>query len=322
MYSVNFVGLNYFNACPGDVEACAVEDKEALIPNGLNGEDGVPQHFASFFVERSQYDSDNWWPDQKLNRKITLEVKLGEFRTVEVIEFRIPKQVRLYFRSDWDEVRNMNLDDGLPKLQDVDGFELDPDAATKPDRVIANVPIPGGDLEVFRFGSSALVRWSIIKHKIPITITAFTTTNEKRRVTLKRSDEQLPTEIVFSNTVELLPHDGNGNNGAKTESQQPMPHDDHTMNMDHSPAANANGNSSNGNGSSAHSGHSHRLSGHFALYAKLDKNEGFGKFKNPPVLPDAMRLKPLPFSHAYLAYLSSLEEIPDPPCVPSCCAKG
>jgi len=49
------------------------------------------------------------------------------------------------------------------------GFVLDdyPDA-------IAKVPLPGGALEVLRFGASTIVRWLISEHDDPITITART----------------------------------------------------------------------------------------------------------------------------------------------------
>jgi hypothetical protein len=302
MYTVNFVGLNYFSARSEGVE-------EALIPNGTpdTSKDGdmVPQHFASLFIEEEHYASDTWWPKHKIRRQIKLEVKLGEFRTVDVIEFRIPERLevnypaRVMFPCNAKNLDNGNLHKTLPKLKDVKGFVLDP----KPD-TIANVPLPGGALEVFRFGAAALVRWLITEHDDPITISA-SANGETGSITLNQSDEQLPTEIVFSNTIDLLTpvslSGGNGHDGG-----------DHVMGgmpgMGTMPAMPA-----------GHM-HGHGTAGHFVLYAKLDTQRDVDKFANPK-LPDYMRLAltPLPFHHAYLAFLSSLEETPDKPCVPTCC---
>jgi len=97
------------------------------------------------FIEAEQCDFDDWWPEQKHIRPIQLEIKLGEFRTVNVIEFRLPekpspltKPVDLHFECREKTLRNVNLDEGLPELQTL-GFVLDdyPDA-------IAKVPLPGG----------------------------------------------------------------------------------------------------------------------------------------------------------------------------------
>lgn len=289
MYTVNFVGLNYFNACK-------TADREALIPNGTPGgtdDAHVPQHFASVFLEEDRWGSDDWWPDHKKTHPIQLEMKLGEFRTVNVIEFRIPEKpspmaepAGVLFQCKEQPLTNANLDEGLPKLQEM-GFVLDdyPDA-------IAKVPLPGGTLKVFRFGASALVRWLISDHDDPIAITAIAG-KERRRVTLKPSNGDAPAEIVFSNTVDLL---------------SPLHHD----------AGNGKHGASHGGNGTAGMHESHGTAGHFVLYAKLDKERDESKFEDPN-LPDPMRLTPLPFSHAYLAYLSSLEEVPDPPCTPSCC---
>jgi hypothetical protein len=307
MYTVHFVGLNYFNACKEG-------EKEVLIPNGAPGsskdDDMVPQHFASVFIEEEHYASDNWWPVHKIPRQIKLEVKLGEFRTVNVIEFRIPAvqqmgdPAKVSFQCNSRKFENVNLDQGIPKLEDIKGFVLDP----KPD-TIANVPLPGGALEVFRFSAAALVRWLITEHVEPITISA-SANGETRSITLNKSDEQLPTEIVFSNTIDLLSDPstgGNGANGGNGGAMGGMPgmSPAHATNATHAMPG----------------GHMHGgTAGHFILYAKLDKERKVAKFENPK-LPDYMRLhlKPLPFHHAYLSFLSSLEETPDKPCVPTCC---
>lgn len=316
MYTVAFVGLNYFNACKEG-------QKEALIPNGTKGSAGdhIPQHNASVFIETDQIDSHTWWKDQVFSHPVPLAVNLDESRTVEMMEFRIPKEVEIKFRCEEGTLENVNLDQGLPKLQDVKGFVLDdhPDA-------IAKVPLPAGELEVFQFGSAALVRWLISQHKEPITITAFAG-NEKRRVTLKKSDEQIPTEIVFSNTVDLLKlgdsHDDNGRGSVGHGGDMHMG----DMQMGDMPAANAHNGEmdSGGNGGGVHDGAmgamhggGHGFAGHFVLYAKLDKERNESLFEKP-VLPNFTDLAPLPFSHPYLTFLSEMDEVPDGACVPSCC---
>jgi hypothetical protein len=310
MYTVHFVGLNYFSA--------RMEGEEvALIPNGTpdssKKDEMVPQHFASVFIEEEDYATDDWWEDHKIPREIKLEVKLGEFRTVKVIEFRIPDKkdspAKVMFSCDEKKLVRKSFEEGIPKLKDVKGFVLDPEPDT-----IANVPLPGGTLEVFRFSAAAIVRWLITEHDDPITIRA-SANGETKYITLNKSDEQLPTEIVFSNTVDLLTTlslpGGNGHNGGNDGVMSGMPdmgatHATHAMpGMPAMPAGHM---------------HGHGTAGHFVLYAKLDKERDEDKFENPK-LPDYMRLRmtQLPFHHAYLSFLSSLEETPDKPCVPTCC---
>ena len=317
MYAVHFVGLNYFNACK-------VGEKDVLVPNGTPGsgkDDQIPQHFASLFIEAEQCDSDNWWPEQKHIRPIQLEIKLGEFRTVNVIEFRLPekplattKPANVHFECKEKTLRNVNLDEGLPKLQTL-GFELDdaPDA-------IAKVPLPGGALEVLRFGASTIVRWLISEHDDPITITAHAG-KETKHVRLKKTDGQL-AEIVFSNTVDLLPHAGHDGNGQSNGHDTAVDGGMVMTGVRHAVVCAVHGGMAGAHevpaAAAGMHGHDHGTAGHFVLYAKLDKERDEEKFENPN-LPDPMRLIPAPFTHAYLAYLSSLEEVPDPPCSGGCC---
>ncbi len=297
MYAVNFIGLNYFNAC-------TVGQRDVLTPNGTPGsgkdDDQVPEHFASLFIDEDLCADDDWWPEQKHVRPVRLEIKLGEFRTANVIEFRIPAKpdqytepVDLHFPCRDRTLTNLNLDNGLPKLQTM-GFVLD----DRPD-AIAKIPLPGGTLEVFRFGGATLVRWLISDHDDPITITAHDG-KKARRVMLKKSDGPLPAEIVFSNTVDLL-----APLVMPTQSQNMGVASGGTMPVMHATSV-------------AGSMHNHGSAGHFVLYAKLDKDRNEQKFESPK-LPDPMKLKGAPFSNAYLAYLSSLEETPDPPCSGGCC---
>ncbi|SRR5216684_1536579 len=305
MYTVNFVGLNYFNACTAG-------EKKVLIPNGTRGGGHIPTHYASLFIEAAHVDSDDWWSNQRFRRRIRLEVKLGEFRTVDVIEFRIPKKVKLTFNCSDETFSNVNLEDGLPKLQAATGFKLDSIGAD----TIAEVPIPGGAIEAFRFGSSALVRWLIEKHHDPITITA-RDGDETRHVTLKESYGQLPTEIVLSNTIELLPH-GNGHGTRQERGAGGNGHsgDVHVADMHGGGAHTVDAHAAPGG--DGHTGGGHGYSGHFVLYAKLDLERDESKFEKPD-LSGLKNFKPLPFHHPYLAFLCTLKEVPDPPCVPSCC---
>ncbi|HXA17837.1 MAG TPA: hypothetical protein VN380_12645 [Thermoanaerobaculia bacterium] len=309
MYTVSFVGLNYFNAC-------TTGEKKVMIPNGTRAGGHMPTHYASLFIEADHLDSDDWWSDQRIRRRIRLEVRLGEFRSVDVIEFRIPKKVELTFRCHDDTLSNVNLDDGLPKLQALAGFKLDSVGAD----TIAEVPIPGGAIEAFRFGSSALVRWLIEKHHDPITITAGDG-EETRRITLKKSDCQLPTEIVLSNTIDLLTRGnghsqergaGNGHGGDMAGAVM------HSAAMQSGSMPGDSMGMAAANGSDNHSSVGYGNSGHFMLYAKLDWDRDESKFQHPD-LSGLKNFKPLPFHHPYLAFLCTLKEVPDPPCVPTCC---
>jgi hypothetical protein len=328
MYTVSFIGLNYFNACK-------VGERDALIPNGTpggaNGLDQLPPHFASFFIEKDRCDSYDWWPEQTYPLQIPLEIKIGEFRTVDVIEFRIPLKpkpetppVVLRFPCNKGTLTNRNLDDGLPSLQRL-GVVLD----DHPD-VIAKVPFPGGDLEVFRFGGSTLVRWLIVDHEDTIKITA-SGGDKERWVKLKNSDGSLPAEIVFSNTIELVSHTTNGGNAQSTAQSVSMKgggkagmhpdvhadmHADKHGGMAQSAVAGAPVNA----GMHHHGG----SAGHFILFAKLDKDRGVTKLEAATAdsFPDTTNLRPAAFNHPYLSYLSSLRETPEVQCSGSCCAKG
>jgi hypothetical protein len=269
------------------------------------------------FIEEERCDSDNWWPDQKHVRAIQLEIKLGEFRTVNVIEFRIPPKPRpetypVELRFSCSEapgtLNNLNLDQGLPQLQPM-GFVLDdqPDA-------IARVPLPGGDLEVFRFGGSTLVRWMIEHHEDLITIKASDGKGSKS-VTLKKSDGSPPAEIVFSNTIDLLPKATNGGNGQPSVQSAGMSGGSMAGLQDGTVMSAMSGAAVDGGMGGMHH---HGPAGHFVLFAKLDKARDERKLDKTQ-FPNAMNLKPAVFSHPYLAYLSSMQETPDPQCSGSCC---
>jgi hypothetical protein len=303
MYTVNFIGLNYF-------DACKVPHIDVLTPNGTPGsgkdDDQIPEHFASLFIEEELCAGDDWWPEHKQIRQVPLEIKIGEFRIANVVEFRIPPKTDPYtdpavihFQCKDKTFNNVNLETGLPVLQDM-GFVL----ADRPN-AIAKVPLPGGAVEVFRFGGATLVRWLISEHDDPITISAYDG-KKTRHVMLKKSDGNVPPEIVFSNTVDLLTPLPSFNGNGQTVHGGMAPGNGHGgMTAVHGSDA-------------AGSMHNHGSAGHFVLYAKLDKDGDEQKFESPK-LPDPLKLKAASFSNAYLAYLSSLEETPDPPCSGGCC---
>src|SRR3954454_4068255 len=142
MYTVNFVGLNYF-------DACKVPHGKVLTPNGTPGsgkdDDQIPEPFASLFIDEDLCAADDWWPEHKKVRQVRLEIRIGEFRTANVVEFRIPPKtdpyadpVDLHFQCRDEKLKPVNLATGLPVLADM-GFVL----ADRPN-AIAKVPLPGG----------------------------------------------------------------------------------------------------------------------------------------------------------------------------------
>jgi len=274
MYSVDFVGIIYFHVCTGD-------RKFALVPNGLTGDGHVPPHYASFFIEASMHDSDNWWRDQKFNRQVDVETSFTKTRPFDVLEFRIPKPAEITFDCGDKTLVTTDLDSGLPQLKKIDPhFELDLTGAD----TIAKMTIPGGALQAFQFGDASVVRWTITKHSDLVTITV-NAGDETKRITLKRFDDRSSPGIVFSNTVDML-----------------KARDEHT------------GDLANTNGTAAHD-----HTGHFTLYAKLDKNRDPRGLENPK-LPDVRALKKLPdVTHPYLLFLLQAPQIPLPGCVPTCC---
>ena len=88
MYTVSFVGLNYFNACK-------VGEQDALIPNGTKVERSRMRPFrmhSQVSSSRRSSATPTTGGRSRSYRPIRLEIKLGEFRTVNVIEFRIPQK--------------------------------------------------------------------------------------------------------------------------------------------------------------------------------------------------------------------------------------
>jgi hypothetical protein len=284
MYYVHFAGIIYFNVCTAD-------GKIALVPNGTAGIDRIPPHIASFFIEVDRHDSDSWWADQKHLVEVEIQAGGGSGkRKVKLFEFRIPKRAVITFDCGDAKLDPINFG-ALPQLTKIaPGFVLD----LKDTDAIAELPLPGGELEVFRFGNDelAVVRWTITKHSDPITITADAGDGLKR-VTLKRIGKGAPPEIVFSNTPDLI-----------KSANERLARERAGLN----PSAGRNAE------------HEHGKIHHLRLYARLDKERDARKFKDQD-LPTYEKLNKLPSPHhPYLQYLLEVEEIPLPGCVPTCCA--
>ena len=194
MLRVHFVGIVYFNVC-------SLDQRLALFPNGTKPGDGRPVHHAGFFIEAERHDADDWWPDSKFVRVRRIEDQPGVFRTASMVEFRIPEAAEITFHCRDKKLDIRNLDEALPKIHEIaPEFELDVDRGD----TIARVPITGGTLEVFRFDpAGAVVSWSIADHPDPITVTA-NAGGTVRSVTLKPAGAGAETQIVFSNTPEVI----------------------------------------------------------------------------------------------------------------------
>ena len=194
MYTVHFAGLVYF-------KVCSFKDKRALLPDGTESDGTIAPHYASLWVEPGQYESDDWWPTERFERTVKVVDDLGDEQAVKVLEFRIPSHAEIRFSEDGEDSLDLtNVEQALPKLHEIDpSFEVDPTFV----ETIAEVPIHGGQIEVFGFCSSAIVRWTIARHSGPIKITAGAG-DQQKSLTLKTIEEGLGTEIVFSNTADLI----------------------------------------------------------------------------------------------------------------------
>jgi hypothetical protein len=272
MYTVHMAGIIYFHGCSAD-------DKRALVPDGTS-EKGMLHH-ASVWVEEADLDTDDWWKDQKHLREVSVKNRVGDRVATKVFEFRIPKPAELTFSDQLEKKAEcIGFDDALPKLQVIDPhFVLDDhDVET-----IAQVPIRGGQLDVFAFGDASVVQWTVRKHPERITITAQAKDEKAKTITLKTTRGPLGTEVAFTNTPELIDENPNGDH-------------DHEHNGEHD---------SGNNGM-----------GHFGLYRKLEKHRDGSRLTLPE---QKENLKPLLAHHDYIRFLDSKNEIGEPGCTPTCC---
>jgi hypothetical protein len=201
MYTVQVVGLVYFNAC----EDC---DKMMLLPNGTN--DPQFHHQASIFIEPGQYKADTWWKGQKFEHTVKIDDGKGKKVDARVLEFRIPQPAKIVFPVDADDAFDSGNIDQLPKLKDIyPQFELD----LKNAKTIARAPLPGGKLHAFSFGDFPVAQWTIANKSATISIKAVVN-GKSKSLTLKSGGGALGTEIVFSNTESLFdPEPGAGELG-------------------------------------------------------------------------------------------------------------
>ncbi len=194
MFTVHMVGLMYFHGCTLDV-------KQALVPNGIRPQTRMPPHYASLFVSADDCEADDWWPDQKTEHPLTVVNDQGDEIKVRVVEFRIPEPAQVLFPDEGDpQAEFMNLEETLPKLETIERrYEVDLEHAD----TICRVPIRRGALKAYGFNRAAIVQWRVQGHSGPITIAAVTDQVTKS-VTLTQKTERLGTEIVFSNTSNLI----------------------------------------------------------------------------------------------------------------------
>ena len=182
MYTIDFAGLFYFNAC-------SVGRRAVYAPDGTKGDYGIHEHAAGFYITPESLDSDDWWTDQK--KKIDCDSTSG---TAEVWEFLLPARATIVVPCDDEHFDATNLDTALAQLQVMDpGFKLEPGGA------IAVLPVNCGTLETYQLGAAAVVRWTIKTHK-GVFIEA-TVGTETKRITLKENG-RTPVEIVFANLPE------------------------------------------------------------------------------------------------------------------------
>jgi len=282
MLTIHLAGLMYFDAC-GD------KAPRVLLPNGTQTFAGIEPHYASIWIEAERYESDTWWPNQKLAHAAPVQDTTAENK-VFVFEFRIPEPVTVTFpdgiQTTFD---NSAMEGKLPKLQSL-GFEL-----SNTPEAIAEFSLRGGVIAPFNLVTSSVVAWRIDDHDDKVTISAKTAT-EERTITLRSVAEvmknptaalnDLGVEIVFSNTPELLPANGTAGHAG---------HGGH-----------------GGHGPGGPTGMPH----HFTLYAKLDKDQRTALFAHP-VIPS--QTTDLSFNHGLLRSLVFTNHTPGDQCGQGCC---
>lgn len=279
--SVHMMGLMYFNAC-----GMGASGKKVLVPNGRREEDGMPLHYASIFVEKARCEADDWWPEERKTRDVSILNLRGEPVTVPVIEFRIPERTELTFPDGQrDDLTLKNLEQGLPHLKSVDrNFVPDFNGGDW----IAQVALRGGSLQAFTLnGGIPVVQWAT-QNDGPLKIVARRGDEEKSITVRPQPESAIGAEVVFSNTPDLLEAIEGERGPLHVRVKQP-----------------------------AHGqpGHSHELvrdePHHFALYGKIRKP----RLANGPALPDHRRS--LPFGHALMKAVGDARI--QNSCTPTCC---
>jgi hypothetical protein len=326
------LGLMYFYHVEGG-------GRLVLVPDGTNPGVGVVSHYARFFIEKADLQFDDWWPAHKSTQMCTLEDDDGHTQDFPIVEFRIPERARVVFDADAGPLEAQSVEALLPKLRGNDPrLIIDPDRAD----TIAQIPIRSGTLTTFKFADSAAVQWSV-EHEGPIVITAtLSDTGEALQIVLNPSNRRFGTEIVFTNSYDLLAGDARDHNGQHGQERATAGVRDRVLatvpgrpaaaaagassanaaniGLEHVPAAG--GPEHGGGGGGAASGAAGGAAGaaghrsHFQLYSKLDVKRRAGTLDDP-TLP---ALDSLPFEHKYLrCVLDGTEELPGPGCSPTCC---
>lgn len=297
-FTVQMMGIMYFNVCAKDAEDCSSHAKEVLIPDGRQGDGHIPPHVASLFIDKDLCIRDDWWTDERVEHQVHA-LEQGQVVTKRVIEFRIPpgsKPATIKFPDQGTGmVQVVNLDRLLPMIGKVDPqFVLDLENPS----AIARVPISGGRLEAFAFNEgAAAVQWTF-EVSGPQTITATTETG-LGSVTVKAAGGRLGTEIVLSNTPELL-------------SRVQLPGGADAAGAPDHPTGHLAPAHAGPHPAQPHPNNAGAADHHFQLYGKLEKHKDGSRLMFPKTRED------LPFGAHYLRAISNVHLAGA--CTPTCCA--
>lgn len=270
--TVHMFGIMYFELCEGG-------GATVLLPDATQGDDHVPAHYASLFVERTHCQSHQNWP--VIEREIPILTIRSKVVMVPVLEFRIAKFCDVKFPPD-HRVHNVdvsNVRQALVHMSDIDPRFT---AALNGEGSIARVQITSGTLEAFTFNRNVnAVQWTIRSGDKPLEITA-----GGGRVVLKpRPDSCFGAEVVFSNTQDYL--------------------------SEIVPGANLPRGGGHDRGAHGHGGgHGHAgASDHFNLFGKIDQNHGTPRFPR--------HRTNLPYGTSIMAGLEDV--VIESDCTPPCC---
>jgi hypothetical protein len=298
-FTVQMVGIMYFNVCSKNGEnSCPPDAREVLIPDGTQGDGHIPPHLASLFIEKDLCVRDDWWTAGRIEHQVQAMDEQGQLVTKRVIEFQIPQgdkpaTIEFPYRGN-GTFEAVNLDRLLPRIGTIDPqFELDLEHPS----AIARIPLRGGRLEAFALnGGAATVQWTFETDSEPLTITAQSETSSGT-VTVKAVGGRLGTEIVLSNTPDLL-------------SRVQLPTVVHTPGAhEHASADAVAEHAGHGEGGVSHGGNEDH---HFKLYGKLEKHRNASRLNFPKDRED------LPFGTHYLKAVSTVHLASG--CTPTCCA--
>lgn len=192
MLTVQCLGLIYFHVCDG-------RDKLALLPNGTDAGSNIDVHRGSIFVHPEEVESEDWWEGSRYEHQLKVVGDDGNDIEVPVLEFRFPEPVEITLGGTGKSLDLGNLKASLHKMKDSDpDFKVDPADVN----AIAKIPITQGELTVYGFDTAAAVQWKIDTSG-SITVSA-QGARETKALTLKESTGPRGTEIVLSNTSDMI----------------------------------------------------------------------------------------------------------------------